>query len=180
MLVTTFLALIMVLAAAVAPVFILMGIWLLLLNVLTKRKQWKRGAKFLLAGVLCIVINPVAWQMIDGVVQSVSAGYSGARWISYNAPGSGFIWNGTKFIKLEITHPWIDGDKEQKMHVMQPKSNGETINIKDYVFPDWVYPVENDGGFVLYVYDNYLYCPEEQMDAALEYFQDYDDWDSIN
>lgn len=172
MLITTLIALVMMLAAFAAPVAVVVGIWLLLTSALTKKKQWTKGAAFLLAGILCVAINPVAWQMIDGMAQSVSAGDSGARWISYNAPGSGFVWNGIRYLDLNISHPWIDSEGKQGIHVMQPKKKGEFIDLNDFLFPDWVYPVENDGGFDLYHYNNFLYCPEGRMDAALEYFQD--------
>ncbi len=182
MLITTFFSLAMVLAAFAAPAAVIAGIYFFLISAFTKRKLWKKSRNLIIAGVVLLALNPVAHQMVKGVAQSVSSGDSGARWIDRNAPKSGFIWNGTKYLELEVIHPWINADGEQRVHIMRPKREGELIDIDiwGYVFPDWVYPVTNDGGFMLYVHQNYLFCPEEQMDAALAYFQDFDDWDSLH
>lgn len=191
MLTTFFFGTVMVGAALVAIPLFLLGVILYGLGQGQRRKKLRRpGYILMLTGILLAVGNPVAWRAADGIAEQVAEGDSGARWISYNAPGSGFVWNGVRYAAIADVHVYKDehgqewfqaaqpggGDvlleskRSTRLRIHQPEDYRDNNVLVELVNPDWVYPLENDAGLDLFHYDYFVYCPENQRWKALAYF----------
>jgi len=189
--VTSFLVLVLtVVALAAIPIF-LIGVILCCFSIgRTKKKLGKAGLILMLAGGLLAVGNPVVWSTADGLYQRAVEGASGAQWVHFNAPGSGFVWNGVRYVTIEDVYTYRDDDgqmwmraarpedtdvlvvdrKEDRLRVDQPKEEGHTLLV-ELLKPSWVYPLENPAGLELYHHDNYFFCPKEQLAKASAYFE---------
>lgn len=192
MLATSFLVLLMIGAALIAVPLFLAGLAVYCFGLRKEREKLRRRGRILmLTGILLAVGNPVAWSAADSVLYGIASGESGARWVSYNAPGSGFIWNGTRYVVVEDLQTYSDeqrrewlqaaqvGDgkdvlirdeREKRLRIYQPKDYGDYSFLVELLAPDWAYPLENDAGFDLYHHDMFIYCPEKQHWEVSSYF----------
>lgn len=183
MLSTLFLTCLLLLAVLGAGVSLLIGLGGFLFHLFSKKKKKTRMKRFLillLVGIVLLAVNPLARQLADSTVQSIFEGDSGAYWLEFNAPGSGFSWNGTRFLAVKggvLPQEQINDDEKEGIRVGQPPDSGGILSL---LHSDWIYPVENDRGFELYHHFEILYCPEYQWDEVSDYYQNPEHWETLH